>query len=324
MKNVTYFINILLEFLLVLGRRLVGKKHHSNWSLKTELIWASTRLTILSSNKLGLDWYKQLGEKFKPKPTQADLVEIQKIEKGSTRFLIIRPSESSNAIKSGIIYFHGGGFVAGSPETSIEFLTRLAIKTEKIVYAPFYPLAPENVYPAANIFAMNFTEMILEKYAKEECYLAGDSAGASLVLSTMKNLKNSALIKGCILISPWVKPLADSGSIEINSDNDVGNREFLIACYKAYLQNNEILSEYPLTFTKENLPSLPRTMVTVGELEMLLDQTLELANHLKDKSTLVELKQYQSMFHTFWNLAPNIKQAENLISDVGEWLNKQN
>src|SRR5438874_13184609 len=48
-----------------------------------------------------------------------------------------------------ILYFHGGGFLAGSPESHRAVVGRLAEAAEADAFSPRYRLAPDCVFPAA-------------------------------------------------------------------------------------------------------------------------------------------------------------------------------
>ena len=320
MNTLKYALRIIVAIFALLFRRLIGKKKNPNWDLKTELIWKTTRLTILSSNRYGLVWFKGLSRNYKPKPQLKDQVEIKENETETGSYLHIKPKEIDN--NKIIIYFHGGGYVTGSPNANIEFTTKLASQSESELIVPFYPTAPEQTYPAAHQFSLSFIQNILNDFGNKEIYIAGDSAGAGLVLSSIINLNNSDFdkIKGCILISPWVEPLSTVGTIQTNVMNDVGDKDFLFACYHAYMNNKKVIEQYPLTFDQTNLKKLPKTLLTVGSGEMLVDQTNRLNENLQYLRTKTELLTYDTMFHTFWNLTPQLKEADKLIEDIGNWI----
>jgi acetyl esterase/lipase len=48
-----------------------------------------------------------------------------------------------------ILYLHGGGYIACSPETHRSLAGSLAMRVQGQVYVPRYRLAPEHPYPAA-------------------------------------------------------------------------------------------------------------------------------------------------------------------------------
>lgn len=46
-----------------------------------------------------------------------------------------------------MIYFHGGGAVAGTPELNGSFINRYAVEADVIIFAVKYGLAPERKIP---------------------------------------------------------------------------------------------------------------------------------------------------------------------------------
>jgi len=322
MKNLKYIVGMFSKSTGVFTKRMFGKKHSPNWDLKTELIWASTRFTLLSSNKFGLEWLKKLSNQFTPKPKLAKQIDIETIQNNVGKCLKINSKTTRSESNKIIIYFHGGGYVIGSPQAGIEFTSRLSIHSDATIFVPFYPTAPEETYPSAHKFAKEIIKTLITEHPDNEIYLAGDSAGAALVLSTYRNLSKNqtAKITGCILISPWIEPTSEKGSIKTNSENDIGNRDYLLNCYNTYLNKAKVQQEYPLNFDENNLVKLPKTLITIGTFEMLFDQAKRLNENLKLLDTEVMFLEYDSMFHTFWNLAPAIKEADEMIQDISEWM----
>lgn len=87
-----------------------------------------------------------------------------------------------------IMYVHGGGFALGSPTFYLEFLARLRSRLAAAhpslgnvaIFAPYYPLAPEQKYPDQSI-AIEKCWKYLSSHAGIEpnrLVAAGDSAGA--------------------------------------------------------------------------------------------------------------------------------------------------
>jgi acetyl esterase/lipase len=104
-----------------------------------------------------------------------------------------------------VIYFHGGGFVIGSPAWSIyhAFMCRLACEINSVIISVGYRLAPEHRLPAAYDDCFSAVEWVRRQAAgvrsvqtqnpKEpeeswmttycdfsRCFLAGDSAGGNI------------------------------------------------------------------------------------------------------------------------------------------------
>jgi acetyl esterase len=98
-----------------------------------------------------------------------------------------------------LVYFHGGGFVAGSPQTHRCVTAWLARLLQMPVLSARYRLAPEHPFPAQREDAMAACAAALSLGA--EIFLAGDSAGACVALWGLLGLAPGlrARVKGLIL-----------------------------------------------------------------------------------------------------------------------------
>jgi len=319
MTSAVFSFSLMVKVLQTLVKRSVGLKKYPNWSIKTEIIWATSRMTLLASTKYGLGWLKEFSKRMAPAPASYKQVKISEQTCEDTRYLKIFPNDVGSQRKT-IIYFHGGGYVLGSPEASLGFLTQLSKASKNVIFVPDYPKSPEQRYPKAQIESLSFVKEMIKVHGY--LILMGDSAGAALVLSVYHGLAidERKRVFGAVLISPWIEPLAISGSMNYNSDNDVGDRTFVTNCYQLYLGNRSERAEYPMTFDATNIPVLPKTFISVGTAEILLDQSRELKDSLTNIGSEVSLKLYKNMFHTFWNHPSSIPEAYQLIEDISVWL----
>ena len=97
------------------------------------------------------------------------------------RCLIIDPKPNDES-RPGLIYFHGGGFVFGSPEITLPTAQKLAEDIGCLIILPDYRLAPEHPFPAAledglsvlSWLDANADELRLDK---TRVAIGGDSAG---------------------------------------------------------------------------------------------------------------------------------------------------
>ncbi|MGR3434534.1 MAG: alpha/beta hydrolase fold domain-containing protein [Shimia sp.] len=79
-----------------------------------------------------------------------------------------------------ILYFHGGGWMVGSPETHAALTAALARATRREVVSVRYALAPERAWPAQHADAVARVEAAVAAWGPT--VLAGDSAGAAMAL----------------------------------------------------------------------------------------------------------------------------------------------
>ncbi len=118
--------------------------------------------------------------------------------------LLFTPSEcSKDAV---LVYFHGGGFVAGSPETHRCVTAWLARLSGMRVLSARYRLAPEHPFPAQreDAVAACMAAAALSGAASggPRLVLAGDSAGACVALWGLRGLdpRERARVDGMVLL----------------------------------------------------------------------------------------------------------------------------
>jgi len=105
-----------------------------------------------------------------------------------------------------ILFFHGGGYVGGSPADHRPMTAGLARRTGYEVFAPQYRLAPEHRFPAALDDAFAAYRWLLEQGTDPSgLALVGDSAGGGLVLSTLVRVRDAGLPlpTRAVCFSPW-------------------------------------------------------------------------------------------------------------------------
>jgi len=119
----------------------------------------------------------------------------------------------------------GGGFVMGSPSFNLEYLMALHSMLRKAfknpaVFAIEYTLVPTTQYPTQPHEVLNgYAQVLHVAKSKDIICLMGDSAGGTLALTLLRDLKTQqakhldildqlpALV---ILISPWVTLVSDN------------------------------------------------------------------------------------------------------------------
>ena len=102
------------------------------------------------------------------------------------------------------VYFHGGGFVAGSPETHRCLTAWLSQRTGLRVLSARYRLAPDHPFPAQREDAVAACRAALalgDAAHPPKLVLGGDSAGACVALWGLRGLdrRTRALVEGLVL-----------------------------------------------------------------------------------------------------------------------------
>ncbi|KAI1758072.1 alpha/beta-hydrolase [Xylaria castorea] len=115
-------------------------------------------------------------------------------------------TKSGDPGKRVMLYVHGGGYYFGSVDEHRYQMQRHARKLKARVFAPRYRLAPQFPFPCGLQDCLAAYLYLLQTQDPSTIILAGDSAGAGMVLSTLVTLRDRGLPlpAGAILISPWV------------------------------------------------------------------------------------------------------------------------
>lgn len=121
-----------------------------------------------------------------------------------------------------VLYFHGGGFVAGSPRTHAALLARLARLARVEVVAPSYRLAPEHPFPAAPDDARAAWDALIARgYNAADIVIGGDSAGGNLALGLLAGLlADGQRPAGLFAFSPVTDLTFSGATLETNAGRD--------------------------------------------------------------------------------------------------------
>ena len=118
-----------------------------------------------------------------PPPAVASAENIK--VKGAAGFLAARVYRNGNEKSPTVVFFHGGGWVAGDLETHDRQARLLAIETGAVVVSVDYRRPPEVRFPGAFEDAFAATRDVVDRIAEfggdsKRVGVAGDSAGGNL------------------------------------------------------------------------------------------------------------------------------------------------
>lgn len=227
---------------------------------------------------------------------------------------------------SAILYLHGGAFVMCSPATHRELAARLSASTNVTVLVLDYRLAPEHPFPAAVQDAMSAYGWLLgEGYTNKHLAIGGDSAGGGLALQTLIALRDeeSPLPAAAFFLSPatdWVR--LDGESYSTRADVDPLNAlEMCRFTASQYVGSND--PETPLLSPANmDLSGLPPLCIHVGDHEVLLSDSVRLAQRARACSVDVEFKIWPGMWHVFQTSARFVPEARQAIDETGRFVVK--
>ena len=235
---------------------------------------------------------------------------------------VVEFDESGNPIKTVIVYFHGGGYVVGQPETYKILLARLAEKLNASYVIPRYRLSPESPFPGPQNDCLKVAQKVIDTNPNSRIVLMGDSAGGALAINAAVTLAEKGYsVDKLVLISPWVDPLADQGSMISNKANDIFTIEFLSQCYQAHMQGAN--KQHPMTVASlANLTKLPSTLVQAGGGELFIDQINSFYQLAKERGANIELDVYPTQFHVFQVLGTFLHDSVKATNVMADFIRK--
>ena len=321
MRKLYYALLILYGGIGVLGRRLLGGPLCPSWSIRTEWVAMAVRTMFRCSKRWGFRWLRETSEAMPSHSAVFRQVRFEPVDAGGVTAEWCLPQAGSEPSRV-LIYFHGGGYVAGSLKTYREFVARLSLEAQSRVLSVNYRLVPEFPFPAAQDDCLRaYRWVVAAGCHPSSIALVGDSAGGTLCIATLLALRDAGepCPGAALLISPWVDPLAATDSIATNEPFDVGDREFLVTCIEAYMSGRSP-NRPSVAPVDADLRGLPPLFIQVGTAEILLDQVQRFAVRAQDTGVVTCLVEYEDMFHTFQNFASFIPTAERAVQDMGRFL----
>lgn len=219
-----------------------------------------------------------------------------------------------------LLYFHGGGYVFGSPRTHRAMLARLSGLSGLPACLPQYRLAPEHPFPAAVEDALSAYRAVAEHPGG--VILGGDSAGGGLALALLGEILRTGehVPKGLFAFSPFTDLTYSGESIEENAQADVmlpTNRTDEMV--EMYLPDGgaEDPRASPLF---ADFAGAPPVWLTVGDTEILRDDTLRLADRMRGRGAAVEVNLEHDLPHVWPIFQPYLPEAMATLRGLSGWL----
>lgn len=224
-----------------------------------------------------------------------------------------------------LLQIHGGGYIGGMRNAYRSFAGLYSeLGRGMSVLTVDYRVAPEYPYPAAledAIYAYNW--LLKEGWQEEEIVVAGDSAGGGLAMALCMYLKNQnrKLPAGIIAMSPWTDLTQSGASYTDNYEKDplFGNTRDSLIYNKDYVQDEDTTNPY-ISPLYGNFTGFPPMLIQVGSYEMLLSDSVLVAEKAKRAGVKVRLSVYEGMFHVFQMAMLLIPESKQAWREVGKFL----
>ncbi|MHB6904227.1 alpha/beta hydrolase [Streptomyces sp. CB02959] len=252
---------------------------------------------------------------------------------GDRPALRVEPSEAPGRGPDGgpgtgtILYFHGGGWVFGSPETALSLTGNLVARTGLGAYSPDYRLAPEHPFPAAIEDTLSAYRALLDRGEDPSAIVfAGDSAGGGLAVTTCLAARDADLpLPAAVLaFSPGTDATRTGESMDTKEGIDpIFTRAALEHTGAMYLAGADPHQPLLSPAVHADLTGLPPMLIQVGANEVLLDDSTRLAARARAAGVDVILDVTADVPHVFQSFAGVLDEADEALDRAALFLRQR-
>lgn len=232
-----------------------------------------------------------------------------------------RPAGESGRV---LLYLHGGAYLIGSPATYRAITAGLAKHCDAAVCVPDYRLAPEHPYPAALEDALAVYAALLDHgIAARDIVLVGDSAGGNLLLSAALALPARGLPVPAALVtfSPWTD-MSLTHLHQPPAGDPLLTRAWINQAVELFCPAGLAPASAQVSPVNADLTGLPRLLIQVGEDELLLNDSLRLAERARAAGVAVTLQRYPGCWHVFQSHAGVLDVADRALQEVARFIDQ--
>jgi acetyl esterase len=244
---------------------------------------------------------------------------------GPLNVRVYKPVDHPPAV---IVYYHGGGWVLGSLDSSDAQLRAFALQTGCCIVSVDYRLAPEHPFPAAVLDAaeaLSWTQGSLAELAgaRVPVIVAGDSAGGNLaaVVAILARDSGGSDIAGQLLYYPVTDAVLDTPSYLENAEGYFLTRGLMRWFWDHYVPGAAQGLDFRYApLRTPDLSRLPPALIQTAEFDPLRDEGEAYAERLRAAGTTVTLQRRAGLIHGYAGMGPAARVARDAIDDAAAWV----
>ena len=203
-----------------------------------------------------------------------------------------------------LLYLHGGGYVSGSGASYLPLAALISAAAKCAVLLPDYRLAPEHRFPAGledciRAHAWMTTSGPYGPAPAKATFIAGDSAGGGLTLTTLLALRDRRmkLPLGGMPLSACTD-LTLAGKSMKTEEDPICSADAMPIVVELYPGGQD--PRHPLASSLfGDFTGIPPLLIQVGEHEMLRDDSVRVADKARADGIDVTLEIWPGQVHVF-------------------------
>ena len=233
--------------------------------------------------------------------------------------------EADVAPLAGLIYFHGGGLIAGNLETHDAICRSLTNASGCRLISVQYRLAPEHPFPEAIADGLAATRWIAAHACElgidpHRLVIGGDSAGATLAAVVCQMIEAAGDIHLALqfLLCPIMDFSADTDSRRRFGQGYLIDRETLEHDLKFYLGPETNRADPRVSpLRSPDVRHVPPTCIHTAEFDPLRDEAKAYADRLSLAGVQTTYRCHAGMIHLFYGMGSVIPYAGEAVKLMG-------
>ena len=224
------------------------------------------------------------------------------------------------------VWFHGGGWVAGSVAHADRPCRAIARASGTVVVSVEYRRPPETPFPGPLDDAVAATTWVAEHAADlgadpARLVVAGDSAGGNLAAAVARRLRGRLPLARQLLLYPALAP-PDPVAHPSHARN--GSGYMLTGADMAWFWRHYLDGAGPTPdaapLLADDLEGLAPASIAVAGFDPLRDEGVAYAERLRAAGVAVRLREWPEMIHGFLGMAGELPQTAGLVAWIAQEL----
>lgn len=251
-------------------------------------------------------------------------VRVEAVTTRTVRCEIVRAAEAPDGFGAGaVLYFHGGGFVAGGLHTHRRLVAELSRATGLPVVQVRYRYLPEATVPESVRDCLAAYRWLLDHgVGSESVVFAGDSAGGFLALSTALGVAGEQLPApaAVVALSPWLDLDLTAKLAHHNAMTEayLPTAAFTRIAELGCARDGRI--DTALSPVNGDLRVLPPTLLAACDDEFLRLDSEVMAAGLDAAGVPCELHIWYGQIHAFPVVFPYLPESRQLTAEIARFI----
>ena len=227
-----------------------------------------------------------------------------------------------------LVWYHGGGWVLGTLETTDHTCRELANTASCVVVSVDYRLAPEHKFPASVDDSERAYQWVLTNAASfggdpDRVAVGGDSAGGNLatVVCLRARERGHRLPIFQLLVYPVTDFDFERPSYQANGDGYFLTGQAMRWFWEQYVREAaDMTHPHASPMRAADLAGLPPALIITAEFDPLRDEGEAYAERLRQAGVPVTLSRYDGMIHGFFGMYWAVDKGRAAIREASSAL----